>query len=317
MISTLILSATGGDIGISVLKILKNAGFRVIALDMNPSSVAKNYADAFYIVPSAKSDEYTNVTINIARKENADSFMPISEPEIIRVNKDRGIFRKSGIKTAINNSFIVETFSDKLKTSLFLAEIGLNVPGTCLLTDYTSEFSFPFIVKDRLGCGNKTVKLIEHETDLQYIIHKNTKGTLIAQEYIDVEDAEYTTGIFSDGSRISTVSFKRTLGYGGLSRCVELVCEPELEKIAKKIAKSSKLRGSINLQTRRKNGIFYPFEINPRISSTVAFRTYIGFNDPCWWIKILNGGKYEYNPKYKTGKGIKVLSEYYYDLEEI
>ena len=48
---------------------------------------------------------------------------------------------------------------------------------------------------------------------------------------------------------------------------------------------------------RNQYEIFYVFEINPRISSTIGFRSLLGFNDVAWWIDLVEGNKikkYEY-----------------------
>ena len=96
---------------------------------------------------------------------------------------------------------------------------------------------------------------------------------MIIQEYIGSDSEEYTTGVFSDGRKVSSITFRRKLGFGGLPVEAVLVDEPFIKNMALYIAEATGLIGSINIQTRRMadGNIFVPFEINPRLSSTLLF----------------------------------------------
>ena len=74
-----------------------------------------------------------------------------------------------------------------------------------------------------------------------------------------------------------------------MSRYVELMNDLQFADIAKKIADMFSLRGSVNVQMRKREGEYYVFEINPRISSTVGFRTELGFLDVSWWLDMMEG----------------------------
>ena len=91
--------------------------------------------------------------------------------------------------------------------------------------------------------------------------------------------------------------------------------EPLLEAMACRVATAVNLRGSINIQTRRVHGGFLPFEVNPRISSTVLFRQEFGFEDVWWWIKLLNGEGFSFVQKYRAGRGLRYLSAAFMDLQ--
>lgn len=85
-----------------------------------------------------------------------------------------------------------------------------------------------------------------------------------------------------------------------------------------KIAEATGLVGSINVQTRKLEGaeVYVPFEINPRISSTLLFRKKFGFDDAVWWLDVLQGRSYEYRKRYNAGIAIRHVTESYFDLEE-
>ncbi|MCR4321639.1 MAG: ATP-grasp domain-containing protein [Candidatus Brocadiaceae bacterium] len=118
---------------------------------------------------------------------------------------------------------------------------------------------------------------------------------------------------------MSSITFRRKLGLGGLSVEAVLVDEPFIGHLASKIAAATGLIGSINIQTRRMadGNIFIPFEINPRLSSTHLFRKRFGFNDLLWWLNVLNGKGYYYEKQYKSGRAVRYVSECYFDMEKL
>jgi carbamoyl-phosphate synthase large subunit len=131
------------------------------------------------------------------------------------------------------------------------------------------------------------------------------------------ESEEYTTGVFSNGSSVSVITFRRRLGYGGLSVEAKLAEEPFLEKLAEKVAAEMKLTGSINIQSRKiKDDLFMPFEINPRLSSTLLFRKKFGFDDAVWWLNSLFNKDYCYKKEFRSGVAMRFVSECYFQMEK-
>ena len=133
-------------------------------------------------------------------------------------------------------------------------------------------------------------------------------GDYVYQAYIDSDD-EYTVGVFRDGDVLNTIAFRRQLK-NGYSNLVELVHDEELDRIAAECARLFDLTGYINIQLRKKDGRYFIFEINPRISGTVRFRSMLGFNDVLWWLDLLDGKHTEpYTCPYRTAVGIRELNE--------
>lgn len=314
---TIFISAVSGDIGCAAVISLRERAGRIIGCDIKSYSPVANILDIFYNAPPAyEIESYIAFLKRIIEKEKVEYFLPISESEIEVLNLRRDEIKKTGVKLLLNNKKIIEICLDKLKTMEYLKDLNIKVPETVLLDKYKGNFSYPLIVKARKSCGSKKIWIIENDIDLEYIRYKND-GSFIVQEYIGSETEDYTTGIFSDGKKVSSISFKRKLGYGGLSAEAILVDEPFLDNLAYKIAKNMNLIGSINLQTRRVGAEFIPYEINPRLSSTLLFRKHFGFDDAVWWIDVLEGKGYSYEKKYKSGRAIRYLTEYYFDLIEM
>lgn len=314
---TVLITAMGGDIGFGYAKAIYGEEFLLTGCDMNPLPMKNSLLRNFFQVPSAKNPkEYFAAIKDVIAKEKIDLIIPISEPEIECFHVNREHWSSWEAKVLINNECILNNFLDKYKTAEYLREIGINTPKTYLLRDYDNQLDFPMIVKKRKGCGSKNIWKVESQIDIDYLKQKDD-GAYLVQEYIGRVDQEYTTGIFSDGNNVSSITFKRKLGMGGLSIEVELVDSSLMDNIAIKIAHETNLIGSINVQTRFHKGEFIPFEINPRFSSTVGFRKQFGFLDCLWWPRLCFGETYNYKKQYKSGRGIRYLTESCESLERI
>jgi carbamoyl-phosphate synthase large subunit len=314
----ILISSIGGDIGCSAVRSLRDSVDVIIGCDIVDNTFpVSDIIDKFYKVPPASDTEnYINFLKEIISKEKIEGFLPISEPEIEVLNSRRKEFDDLGIRLLMNNHKILDNFLDKLKTVYYLESINVRVPKTMLLSDYNGGFGYPVIVKPKKGCGSKRLWIVQDPNDLEYI-HLKDDGSLIVQEYIGTDAEDYTTGVFSDGNVVSSISFKRKLGFGSLSIEASLVNEPFLDSMAQHISKDVGLKGSINIQSRRSGDVFIPYEINPRLSSTMLFRKKFGFDDAVWWLNVLFGKGYSYKVKYKSGRAIRYLSECYFDIEAV
>jgi len=314
----ILISSIGGDIGSSAVRSLRESVDMIIGCDIaNNTFPVLDIIDRFYKAPPASdTDNYIDFLKEVISKENIKGFLPISEYEIEVLKSRRNEFDDLGVRLFMNNHKILDNFLDKLKTVYYLKSINVKVPKTMLLNDYNGEFGYPVIIKPRKGCGGKGILAAECPDDLEYMSKKND-GSLIVQEYIGTDAEDYTTGVFSDGNLVSSISFKRKLGFGSLSVEAVLVNEPFLDNMAQHISKETGLIGSINIQSRRSGDVFIPYEINPRLSSTMLFRKKFGFDDAVWWLNVLFGKVYSYKVKYKSGRAVRYLSERYFDMDAV
>jgi carbamoyl-phosphate synthase large subunit len=311
----ILITAVNGDIGSAAVRALRSEAGQLFGCDVGPYCPVKELLDGFAQVPPASDKQQYIKTINqIISEQKIDFILPISEPEIEVISAFRDEINLNQKGFLINSSVIVETFLDKLATADYLSKLGIKVPKTLPLESYENQFEWPVILKSRKGCGSKKLWLIKNIEELEQLKF-GPDDAMIVQECIGDMDNEFTTGVFSDGKSTVSITFRRKLGYGGLS--IEAICEkiPFLEEMAKKIAKETGLIGSINIQTRKKGDIYIPFEINPRLSSTLMFRKKFGFDDSVWWLNVLENKGFSYHQKYKSGRAMRFLSERYFDIE--
>ena len=282
----ILITAVGGDIGYGVIKALKACGreLYIIGCDIRNYNVSHDLVDEFYICPPYSDEEkWTGFIADILAK-GIDYFWPVTEPEIDIVRKRKDEF--AGCKVIMNAENILDIAMNKEATALFLAENGITTPKTWKKDDKPG-CDFPLIVKERFGCGSHGVYVVGDENELSLAL--DYVDDPIIQEYVGTPDDEYTFTVFSDGKVTNHITFKRELGFGGMSRYVELIRDEKLAGLADKIARIFELRGSLNIQMRKEGTEYCIFEINPRISSTIGFRYRLGFNDVAWWLDMLEG----------------------------
>ncbi len=314
--ATLLVTGVGGDIGQSILKCLKDVKppLRLLGSDMDQFAAGQILVHKFFVSPPAiDKKKYINFLLGIIKREKIKYIIPSSEPEILLLNCARSHFEKSNVFLFINKPHIIDTFFDKYATAEFLKRNKLPYPRTYRIEDYSGELDFPLIFKPRFGYGSKGLTIVHDKEELDFL--KKRRKDVVIQEIIGDIEEEYTICVFSDGRDMHSIAFKRSLGYGSLSKITKLSNDVLLLDLAKKIAHAIDLQGSINIQARRTAKGYIPFEINPRFSSTVYIRHYFGFRDVEWWINLHEGRQVRYTPKYKSGVGVRKLGEVFFDCQ--
>lgn len=280
----ILVTGCGGDIGLGVGRILKEAGVAgmVVGCDITDDHAGRVFFDACFCVPRADDPSYADVLFVLVAREGIDLVIPMSEPELRLLAAHAFFGRRDLFLTASEEAMAVGF--DKYRTAEFLRTHGLPHPWTACASDGAPRV-FPCIRKSRTGCGSKSVEVL---TEAAYHAAIRTKGTAafseddIFQEYLPDAEEEYTCGLFrSRAGETRSIVLRRKLR-GDVTGSGEVAEDAAIMKLLAAIADGLQLAGSINVQLRRRAGIPYVFEINPRFSSTVMFRHRLGFSDVLW-----------------------------------
>ena len=310
-----LVTGVGGDIGQSLLKCLKDTDyeFSLLGCDIDPFAGGRALVEKFYQVPYATdSENYLRFVTGLFESESVEYIFPTTEAEIEFFDINRELF-KNNATIFIHGHDIVKTFLDKYETALLLAENGLPSPKTYLIEHYKDELDYPYILKPRKGHGGKNLILVNDAEAFKFF--RSRLENYVVQENIGTPDEEYTVTIFSTGKKSYSMALKRSLGYGSLSKVAQLITDSNLECLAEKIAAAVSLEGSLNIQCRKTNSGYVPFEVNPRFSSTVYVRHYFGFQDVKWWVDLKEGRTIEYKPRFKSGICVRTIGETFFDLQ--
>ncbi len=304
----ILVTAVSGNIGYGILKILQSEDHVLFGCDVNEIAAGMDLAEEFWQCKYAVDDGYIEELLMRCKEHGITHLIPVNEREIERIGQERKKFEEIHVKVVIQTQKVLDICLDKYATARFLSEHGFDVPAT--YTDNTFKEAGKYILKPRKSNGSKNLVLLASKEEIPDQIEKD----YILQEYIESEE-EYTIGVFRHSQTINVIAFLRQLK-DGYSSQVELTEEKELIRIAERAAQAFDLEGYINIQLRKKDGKYYIFEINPRISGTVRFRHMLGYTDVWWWLDLLDGMEVaSYQNRYKRAVGVRELNEKFLILE--
>ena len=291
---------------------------KVITSDVVEFSYGKHVSENFYVLPWASSKEFIPALVNVIKKEKVTVLVPGSDWELKVIADNIDIFNKLGVVVLMNSPKVMDICFDKERTVSFLeqnsflfpvtieVEVDKNTCVTELYEEIASQVGDVFIIKPKDNSGGSAgIYVIQDQLDLKNCVnyYKDSKVNIIAQQYIDAIDEEYTIGVMSDlkGAVISSFAMKRDLSTSRTCAISEnwklkskskdrisisggytqgLVDDfDDARKFAERVAKKIGSVGPLNIQCRRKKEGFYIFEINPRFSGTTSIRAEMGHND--------------------------------------
>lgn len=313
----ILVTAVGGDLAQSVIKCLKDSPYEtvIIGCDMNPYAGGRALCDRFLTAPPVKDTEaYRTFLTDTVKNHGIDYVFPLSDVEITFLNDHREWLEGSTAAWVMNEQTIIDRFMDKYETVEFFKAHGLPYPVTYLPENYNGQLGFPVILKRRSGSGGRDLFKVYDAEALDFYLGRH-EGMII-QEYLPGDDNEYTAGMFSDGTAVHTITFKRTLAPGGFSQQAELVTDGAAAEFPRLLARVLPFKGSINVQFRETAKGCVAFEINPRFSSTVYLRHVFGFRDVAWALDAAMGKAVNYTPVYKRGVAVRRFSEAFFELEK-
>lgn len=320
---SIIITGVGSGVAQSIIKALKYANMKhkrnyfLIGTDASWRAAGLHVLDKGYLVPHSSENEFIPSLIEICNEEDIDFLIPGTDPELMALTKGiKEIEDKSCAHVIINPPETIEIGYDKFKTNLFLKDNGFPYPKTeCVDKEDVDllDFGYPFILKPRYGSGSVGLALIKNKPMLENHLEVY-KEDMIAQEFIDVENEEYTCGLSFNryGQLMGMIILKRILKKG-FTQFAQVMEKEEVKLQIKEIAKSLQGRGGYNIQGRLTIDGFKVFEINPRFSGTTAFRAVAGQNEPDMYIQHYLTGNVPFYNSIKPLCMIRYLNECYVD----
>lgn len=262
--------------------------YEITAADMSPLAAGVYRGNFGKIIPPPDAQNYVDALIDLSKMRSAQAIFIGSDEELPVLTKEaQRIEEESGARVITCPAEVYGVCKDKWKTYEFLKSENLSCPESALPNEkdeFIRRVGFPVIIKPREGHGSLHVNLAHDKEELRSFISAIEKRNQrpMLQEFLDAEDSEFTTGVVSDRSGISTlssISMRRSLKFGQTYKAY--VDEfPEVRRTAEIVARKLKAVGPLNLQSRIVNGASYIFEINPRFSASCPIRAMAGVNEP-------------------------------------
>ncbi len=280
-----LVSGAGGDVGQGVIKALQKSklDLEIYKICVFEDSSFLHLDNKSFIAPFSADDGYIDYLITLMNKLHIDIFFPTVDSEIVKISENKKLLEScTDAKVFVDDIEKVLICDDKYDTYKFLIKHGFATPKTIIpksyeeIEEFVSEVGVPFVVKKRLDNGARNFHILKHIEDSRIFLGDED---FIFQELLEPNEGEYTTGIYlGDDSEVKGLCMlKRELKCGSTYKARRIIDE-KLENELKEVAKAVGLK-YLNIQARRKDGKFYIFEFNGRLSGTTGVISRV-FNAP-------------------------------------
>ena len=196
----LILSAGTRNKIIQYFKKELNGEGKVIATDCSNLAPAIYDADKYYIVPRITDKNYTNIILDICKKENIDTLISLIDPELSLIAKNVELFKEIGVNPIISDYDKVEMCFDKYKMYEFLTKNAFKTPKSYINKEVFLEdlekgkIAFPVFVKPIKGSASININKINNREELDVVWRQ--ADNLMIQEFMDGQ--EYGADVYID-----------------------------------------------------------------------------------------------------------------------
>ena len=253
-------------------------------------------------IPWASDSRFVDKLASLCEKLEVDLLVPGVDEELLILASNADKFGRSQIM--LPSEQYIEVMLDKLSMIEKLASKNIPVPKTAVLSSRNNEVGLPCISKPRKGRGSRGVQVLYSKNDI--VLLKDKLGSLsnctILQEKIVGE--EYTVQMLCDREeRLCAVVPVKVSIKRGITLRAETVHEQRVMDACRRIHAVAPASGCYNIQLiLTEDGQVLPFEINPRISTTLCLVVASGL-DP--FSIFINGVENYAEVEFEGGVGLQ------------
>lgn len=317
---SVLVTGAGGLTGQGIIRSLRamDSSPKIIATDTSLVAAGFYWADKSFMLPhSSQQDLYLASITEKSKRNDVRVIFPGSDMEarlLSAKNPDPNL-----ISVAASPEKVWDITGDKLKLSELCMRLEIPHPTTYSLTidnveKLVGQYGFPIVIKQRVGSGSRGMTIVRGNEDLADIAFVNLQDTYIVQEYLPIDDSEYTVGtyfdIHSEEKNPISIAYRRTLYNGNTSTAI--THKPEIfANSINKLAANLGIIGYANFQFIMKDGEPHLIDLNARFSSSTSMSLSIGYN---WVETYLNNLLFNEKPTdFSYDMGI-VIVRYFADL---
>ncbi len=330
---TVLMSASSSPSMPGLLKCLKNNGEReikVVGIDMASDPSAKFMVDAFYQVPAANDSSFTDLVLNICKKEHVDVYFPNVSAEVEAVVARKDEFDAIGVHLSVSNMQSVNISNNKLHTYQALEKAGIPVPkyyAVHTVEDFINGCTYmgypekPVCLKIVNSSGSRGVRIIDanksryqifayEKPNSFYTSYDDMLSVLKSAECLDemillecMNGPEFTVDLLADkGEVIYEVGRENVVSLMSIAQETVVKYDELAYNISSDVVKLLKMDGNVGFDFMRNDkGEAVLMDINPRITATVSVIAAAGVNLPYLRVKQLLGENMpECSPVYGT-----------------
>jgi carbamoyl-phosphate synthase large subunit len=235
-------------------------------------------ADKAHQVPFASDPNFKGVMKALCEDLQIDVLVPGVDEELEQLSLTREQFAPTVI--LMPTFAFTRTMLDKFEFARALAALGVQVPRTQLLADSRLWSAYPCIVKPRRGRGSRGVTVVATGIELEAI---RTAVSARSDEYVVQELAagtEYSVQVVADSDqRLRAVFPARIIAKRGITISAIGEQNQAVIEACERIHQSVPTSGCYNVQGILGEDLsFLPFEINPRVSTTLCLAVASGID---------------------------------------
>ncbi len=294
MNDSVLVTAIGSFSADAVIAALKKMGCRVIGCDIYPEMwhPCSKDLDAFFQVPFAsEEEEYVRSLTDICRKEGVAFLVPLTDLEIDVLNRHRPIFIRNGICLCMQRAATLSVARDKYRLYTFFRDdpAVASIPTWHCPVKENITPAYPYIAKPCNGRSSEGLVRIEDDDMLRqylckpnYILQQCKKGPVFTVDYVRSE---------ATGSDMAIPRKELLRTKNGAGVIVEMMHNPDLERIASHIGAAIGIHGCVNMEFIQEGDSYFLIDINPRFSAGIAFSALTGYDMVLSHMNCFRGGE--------------------------
>lgn len=229
-------------------------------------------------LPWASDPDFLGKMVDLCHRLSIDLLVPGVDEELLVLA--RGADALAPTRLLLPHADYVGTMLDKLSMVRALSEKKVQVPSSRTLADGLDGLRFPCIAKPRRGRGSRDVRMVNSRAEAEALglaAGGAAEKTLLQEK---IEGTEYTVQMAADAEgRLRAVVPARVSIKRGITLRAETEAEPRVIAACRKIHHAAPAGGCYNVQLMlTQEGNVLPFEINPRISTTLCLTVAAGID---------------------------------------
>lgn len=232
------------------------------------SSLTKNY-----ICPKLKdSKKFFYYLENFIKKNKINIIFPISDRELKILASKKLFLLKKGANVVVSNLEVIKNCQNKVQCYNFLKQFNILFPK--IISKKYIKGNLPVIKKEINGSGSKNQEIIDNIDQ----ISKNYNKKFFFQKFLNYE--EYNLDILNDlkGNYVHSCAKKKISIRSGDTDKAKIVKNKIFKTFAKKISKTLRHNGVIDVDFLYNKKKIYLLDINPRFGGGYPFTHLYGYN---------------------------------------
>ncbi len=283
----------------------KKYKLNIFLMDSNkfvPSFQVSRITKNFVSPPSSLKEKYSKYIKSFVKKKRINLIIPMSNWEIIILADLKNYFKKTNVEVIVSEKSVLKTCLNKLMMMKKLKTVNLNFPK--IINFNKIKKNLPVIKKRINGRSSIDQKIISSEKD----ISKSQTG-FFYQKYFKFQ--EYGMDILNDlnGNFLHCCVRKKLLMRAGDTDKAEIVDTKIFLYLAKKISKTFRHIGILDIDFLMNKKKIYILDLNPRVGGGYPFTHEFGYNYLEKIICLVLKKKYKIKKKINKFKNNKIFTK--------